>query len=74
MKLILLQKKSMTKQRDKACMQDINRILLLDSDSLGFESFEFSILNCPSLPTREFLFAVRRNKTKFYIPALIYSL
>ena len=39
----------MTKQRDKACKQDINRILLLDSDSLGFESFGFGILNCPSL-------------------------
>ena len=41
----------MTKQRDKACKQDINRILLLDSDSLGFESFGFGILNCPSLKT-----------------------
>ena len=51
MKLILSQKKSMTKQRDKACKckQDINRILLLDSDSLGFEFFGFGILNCPSL-------------------------
>ena len=35
----------MTKQRNKACKQDINRILLLDSDSLGFESFGFGILN-----------------------------
>ena len=43
----------MTKQRDKACKQDINRILLLDSDSLGFESFGFSILNCLSLTTTE---------------------
>ena len=42
-------RKSVTKQRDKACKQDINRILLLDSDSLGFESFGFGILNCPSL-------------------------
>ena len=41
-------KKSVNKQRDKACKQDINRILL-DSDSLGFESFGFGILNCPSL-------------------------
>ena len=49
MKLILLQKKSMTNQRDKACKQDINRSLLLDSDSLGFKSFGFGILNCPSL-------------------------
>ena len=39
----------MTNQRDKACKQDINRILLLDSDRLGFESFGFGILNCPSL-------------------------
>ena len=39
---------SVNKQRDKACKQDINRILL-DSDSLGFESFGFGILNCPSL-------------------------
>ena len=39
----------MTKQRDKACKQDINQILLLDLDSLGFESFGFGILNCPSL-------------------------
>ena len=39
----------MSKQRDKACKQDIHRILLLDSDSLGFESFGFGILNCPSL-------------------------
>ena len=41
-------RKSVNKQRDKACKQDINRILL-DSDSLGFESFRFGILNCPSL-------------------------
>ena len=41
-------RKSVNKQRDKACNQDINRILL-DSDSLGFESFGFGILNCPSL-------------------------
>ena len=41
-------RKSVNKQCDKACKQDINRILL-DSDSLGFESFRFSILNCPSL-------------------------
>ena len=40
----------MTKQRDKACKQDINRILLLDSDSLEFKSFGFGFLNCPSLP------------------------
>ena len=39
----------MAKRRDKACKQDINRILLLDSDSLEFQSFEFGILNCPSL-------------------------
>ena len=44
-------RKSVNKQRDKACKQDINRILL-DSDSLGFESFGFSILNCPSLVLR----------------------
>ena len=37
-------RKSVNKQRDKACKQDINRILL-DLDSLGFESFGFSILN-----------------------------
>ena len=43
----------MTKQRDKACKQDINRILLFDSDSLGFESFGFGILNCPSLIVAE---------------------
>ena len=41
-------RKSVNKQCDKACKQDINRILL-DSDSLGFESFGFGILNCPSL-------------------------
>ena len=41
-------RKSVNKQCDKAFKQDINRILL-DSDSLGFESFEFGILNCPSL-------------------------
>ena len=41
-------RKSVNKQRDKACKQDINRILL-DSDSLGFKSFRFGILNCPSL-------------------------
>ena len=41
-------RKSVNKQRDKACKQDINQILL-DLDSLGFKSFEFSILNCPSL-------------------------
>ena len=41
-------RKSVNKQRHKACKQDINRILL-DSDSLGFESFGFGILNCPSL-------------------------
>ena len=41
-------RKSVNKQRDKACKQNINRILL-DSDSLGFESFGFGILNCPSL-------------------------
>ena len=41
-------RKSVNKQLDKACKQDINRILL-DSDSLGFESFGFGILNCPSL-------------------------
>ena len=43
-------RKSVNKQRDKACQHDINRILL-DSDSLGFESFGFGILNCPSLLT-----------------------
>ena len=42
-------RKSVTKQRDEACKQDINRILFLDSDSLGFKSFGFGILNCPSL-------------------------
>ena len=41
-------RKSVNKQRDKACKQNINQILL-DLDSLGFESFEFGILNCPSL-------------------------
>ena len=41
-------RKSVNKPRDKACKQHINRILL-DSDSLGFESFGFGILNCPSL-------------------------
>ena len=41
-------RKSVNKQRDKACKLDINRFLL-DLDSLGFESFRFSILNCPSL-------------------------
>ena len=41
-------RKSVNKQRDKARKQDINRILL-DSDSLGFESLGFGILNCPSL-------------------------
>ena len=43
-----IKRKSVNKQCDKACKQDINRILL-DSDSLGFESFGFGILNCPSL-------------------------
>ena len=47
-------RKSVNKQRDKACKQDINRILL-DSDSLGFESFGFGILNCPSLLGQEYL-------------------
>ena len=42
------QKKSVNKQRDKACKQDNNRILL-DSDRVGFESLGFGILNCPSL-------------------------
>ena len=41
-------RKSVFKPRDKACQQDINRILL-DSNSLGLESFGFGILNCPSL-------------------------
>ena len=41
-------RKSVNKQRVKACQQDINRILL-DLDSLGYESFGFGILNCPSL-------------------------
>ena len=41
-------RKFVNKQRDKACKQDINRIPL-DLDSLGFESFGFGILNCPSL-------------------------
>ena len=45
-------RKSVNKQRDKACKQDINQILL-DSDSLGFESFGFGILNCPSLPINQ---------------------
>ena len=54
-------RKSVTKQRDKACKQDINRILLLDSDSLGFESFGFGILNCPSLIT-----AVQKHKITTY--------
>ena len=40
--------KSVNKQYDKACKQDIIQILL-DLDSLGFKSFGFSILNCPSL-------------------------
>ena len=44
-------RKSVNKQRVKACQQDINRILL-DLDSLGFESFGFGILNCPSLPMK----------------------
>ena len=44
----LTKRKSVNKQRDKACKQEINRILL-DSDSLRFESFGFGILNCPSL-------------------------
>ena len=39
----------MTKQRDKACKQNIKQILLLDSNSLGFEFFGFGILNCQSL-------------------------
>ena len=46
-------RKSVNKQHDKACKQDINRILL-DSDSLGFESFGFAILNSPSLPNSWF--------------------
>ena len=50
-------RKSMNKQRVKACQQDINPILL-DSVSLGFESFGFGILNCPSLPTtKEYSFS-----------------
>ena len=46
-------RKSVTKNRDKACKQNIYRILLsglnwhFDSDSLGLESFGFGILNCP---------------------------
>ena len=54
-------RKSVTKQRDKACKQDINRILLLDSDSLGFESFRFGILNCPSLIMTVFRTATLRT-------------
>ena len=41
-------RKFVNKQRVKACQQDINQ-MLLDSDSLGFKSFGFGILNCPSL-------------------------
>ena len=41
-------RKFVNKQRHKACKQDINQTLL-DLDSLGFESFRFGILNCPSL-------------------------
>ena len=41
-------RKSVNKQRDKACKQDINRIVLY-SDSLRFESFGFDVLNCSSL-------------------------
>ena len=52
-------RKSVNKQRDKACQQDINRILL-DSNSLGFESFGVGILNCPylfpSAPARSYHF------------------
>ena len=43
---------SVNKQRNKACKQDINQILL-DLDSLRFESFRFGILNCPSLIATE---------------------
>ena len=42
-------RKSVNKQCDKACKQDINQ-MLLDSGSMAFESFGFGILNCPSLP------------------------
>ena len=57
----------MTKQRDKACKQDINRILLLDLDSLGFESFGFGILNCPSLCARKnFLLFFNSDETGWF--------
>ena len=50
MQLILVQKKSVTKQRDKTCKQDINRILLSGLNwHFGFESFGFGFLNYPSL-------------------------
>ena len=49
-------RRSVNKQCDKACKLDINRILL-DSDSLRFESFRFSILNCPSLLVSTLVFS-----------------
>ena len=58
-------RKSVNKQRDKACKQDINQILL-DLDSLGFESFEFGILNCPSLVFFLSLFRNGDHKETFY--------
>ena len=42
-------RKSVTKQRDKACKQVINRILFGVNWHFGFESFGFGILNGPSL-------------------------
>ena len=47
-------RKTVNKQHVKACQQDINRILL-DLDSLGFKSFGFGILNCPSLDVSVFV-------------------
>ena len=52
---MFMKRKYVNKQPDKACKQDIDRILLFglnwifDSDSLGFESFGFGFLNFLSL-------------------------
>ena len=51
-------RKSVNKQRNKAFKQDNNRILL-DSDSSGFESFGFGILNFPSLTVSLFCSLLR---------------
>ena len=65
-------RKSVNKQHDKACKQDINRILL-DSDSLGFKSFGFGILNCPSLCSNNILYLSSSEETNYQALTLYIS-